>query len=252
MVYCRRCWGASASGRGGVNTRTAATAGVSAMKKTIIAPAVERANSEGDGCVRPVGDDTLFVRSARRPPSTALVSCVTAMHHDQGHIAPSCWAAAGLVNIRDGLPMRRTSVDHGTAYGHRWRGVADGRVRRGRARSWPRAGRGRRASGLREPFCSSLCVSLQLIICGRTTTGEHPRKIRFHGSKQPTLKQGNHCHEHNDLQRRFCQENATGRQSRIGLGFDTDEVEIDVLIELYFPSLKAIFENYRKRRGDLS
>jgi len=50
---------------------------------------------------------------------------VVAMYHDQGHIPLKITDFMGGVNITVGLPIIRTSVDHGTAYGKAGKGTAD-------------------------------------------------------------------------------------------------------------------------------
>jgi len=68
----------------------------------------------------PFPADTLFVRAAR-----GEFDAVLACHHDQGLIAVKCLAFGESVNVTLGLPIIRTSVDHGTAFDIAGRGVAD-------------------------------------------------------------------------------------------------------------------------------
>jgi 4-hydroxythreonine-4-phosphate dehydrogenase len=68
----------------------------------------------------PFPADTLFVRAARGE-FDAVVAC----YHDQGLIAVKCMAFGEAVNVTLGLPIIRTSVDHGTAFDIAGRGVAD-------------------------------------------------------------------------------------------------------------------------------
>lgn len=68
----------------------------------------------------PFPADTLFVRAARGE-FDAVVAC----YHDQGLIAVKCLAFGEAVNVTLGLPIIRTSVDHGTAFDIAGRGVAD-------------------------------------------------------------------------------------------------------------------------------
>jgi 4-hydroxythreonine-4-phosphate dehydrogenase len=68
----------------------------------------------------PYPADTLFVRAARGE-FDAAVAC----YHDQGLIAVKCMAFGQAVNVTLGLPIIRTSVDHGTAFDIAGRGVAD-------------------------------------------------------------------------------------------------------------------------------
>ena len=76
-----------------------------------IRPAVERATAQGIPCVGPVPADTVFLKAVQG--SYALV---VAMYHDQGHIPMKLLDFEHTVNISLGLPIIRTSVDHGTAF----------------------------------------------------------------------------------------------------------------------------------------
>lgn len=68
----------------------------------------------------PFPADTLFVRAAR-----GEFDAVAACYHDQGLIAVKCIAFGEAVNVTLGLPIIRTSVDHGTAFDIAGRGLAD-------------------------------------------------------------------------------------------------------------------------------
>jgi 4-hydroxythreonine-4-phosphate dehydrogenase len=68
----------------------------------------------------PFPADTLFVRAAR-----GEFDAVAACYHDQGLIAVKCLAFGEAVNVTLGLPIVRTSVDHGTAFDIAGRGVAN-------------------------------------------------------------------------------------------------------------------------------
>lgn len=85
-----------------------------------IIPAIEAARSEGMDVTGPVPPDTVFVKH-RNGDSDIVV----AMYHDQGHIPLKLVDFMGGVNITVGLPIIRTSVDHGTAYGKAGKGTAD-------------------------------------------------------------------------------------------------------------------------------
>lgn len=81
-----------------------------------IAPAVERAQTEGIDAIGPESPDTVYVQAA-----SGAYDCVVSMYHDQGHIPIkmlgfSGGAAISGVNVTIGLPIVRTSVDHGTAF----------------------------------------------------------------------------------------------------------------------------------------
>lgn len=78
-----------------------------------IQPAIDQAISEGLNMYpAPVPPDTVFVRMAEFKEFDAVV----AQYHDQGHIASKIVDFWGGVNITLGLPIIRTSVDHGTAF----------------------------------------------------------------------------------------------------------------------------------------
>ena len=64
--------------------------------------------------------DTVFMQASR-----GKFDAVVAMYHDQGHIAAKILDFEGGVNTTLGLPIVRTSVDHGTAFDIAYQGVAD-------------------------------------------------------------------------------------------------------------------------------
>jgi 4-hydroxythreonine-4-phosphate dehydrogenase len=79
----------------------------------IIQPAIDLARSEGIDIVPyPVPPDTVFVKMLENKQFDAVI----AQYHDQGHIAAKIVDFWGGVNITLGLPIIRTSVDHGTAF----------------------------------------------------------------------------------------------------------------------------------------
>ncbi|MDW8130819.1 MAG: 4-hydroxythreonine-4-phosphate dehydrogenase PdxA [Bryobacterales bacterium] len=88
-----------------------------------IAPAVEQARRQGLPVEGPVPPDTVFYLAARRKRYEAVV----AMYHDQGHIPLKLLDFEGGVNVTLGLPIIRTSVDHGTAFDIAWKGIASTR-----------------------------------------------------------------------------------------------------------------------------
>ena len=92
-----------------------------------IEPAVERACEEGIDAVGPESPDTVYVRAAQ-----GEFDCVVSMYHDQGHIPIkmlgfSSGEAVSGVNVTIGLPIIRTSVDHGTAFDIAGTGIASER-----------------------------------------------------------------------------------------------------------------------------
>ncbi len=86
----------------------------------IIAPAIEEARALGIDCSGPHSPDTIFVRALR-----GEFDLVVAMYHDQGHIPMKLIDFEGGVNVSLGLPIIRTSVDHGTAFDIAGRNLAD-------------------------------------------------------------------------------------------------------------------------------
>ncbi|MFC1823116.1 4-hydroxythreonine-4-phosphate dehydrogenase PdxA [Thermodesulfobacteriota bacterium] len=89
-------------------------------EETMIKPAVERARSEGCSVEGPFPADTLFHQAA-----SGRFEAVVAMYHDQGLIPLKLLHFSNAVNITLGLPIVRTSVDHGTAYDIAGKGTAD-------------------------------------------------------------------------------------------------------------------------------
>jgi 4-phospho-D-threonate 3-dehydrogenase / 4-phospho-D-erythronate 3-dehydrogenase len=97
----------------------------------ITTPVVEQCRAAGMDVTGPVPGDTVFVKLRARQ-----FDAVVAMYHDQGHIpvkllgfdvdpATGTWRALSGVNITLGLPVIRTSVDHGTAFDIAGKGVAN-------------------------------------------------------------------------------------------------------------------------------
>ncbi|MCI0484527.1 MAG: 4-hydroxythreonine-4-phosphate dehydrogenase PdxA [candidate division NC10 bacterium] len=87
-----------------------------------IAPAVAAARAEGIDAVGPVPPDTLFYRALK-----GEFDFVVAMYHDQGHIPVKLRSFDRAVNVTVGLPIIRTSVDHGTAFDIAGKGTASPR-----------------------------------------------------------------------------------------------------------------------------
>ena len=88
-------------------------------EERIIAPAIEAARARGCDVTGPVPPDTAFTPARRRE-----FDAVICMYHDQGHIPVKMIAFDSAVNTTLGLPVTRTSVDHGTAFDIAWRGIA--------------------------------------------------------------------------------------------------------------------------------
>jgi 4-hydroxythreonine-4-phosphate dehydrogenase len=85
-----------------------------------IIPGVKLAQDEGIQVVGPLPADTLFFRATRGD-----FDIIVAMYHDQGHGPIKVLGLEAGVNITVGLPIIRTSVDHGTAFDIAGKGIAD-------------------------------------------------------------------------------------------------------------------------------
>jgi 4-hydroxythreonine-4-phosphate dehydrogenase len=85
-----------------------------------IAPAIAACRAHGVDVAGPFPADTVFVR-ARRGEFDVVVAC----YHDQGLIPVKLVAFGQAVNVTLGLPIIRTSVDHGTAFDIAGKGAAD-------------------------------------------------------------------------------------------------------------------------------
>jgi len=96
-----------------------------------IAPAVVEARAEGIDVEGPIPPDTIFPKLKGR-----LYDAVVVMYHDQGHIPVKLlgfsvkkkgmdWSQMGGINLMMGLPVIRTSVDHGVAFGKAGQGRAN-------------------------------------------------------------------------------------------------------------------------------
>jgi 4-hydroxythreonine-4-phosphate dehydrogenase len=85
-----------------------------------LAPAIAAARARGIDVQGPFPGDTIFHRAVR-----GEFDAVIASYHDQGLIPVKLLAFGKAVNVTIGLPIVRTSVDHGTAFDIAGRGVAD-------------------------------------------------------------------------------------------------------------------------------
>ncbi|MBI3754265.1 MAG: 4-hydroxythreonine-4-phosphate dehydrogenase PdxA [Deltaproteobacteria bacterium] len=90
-------------------------------EKRIIIPAVKKARQLGIHASYPLPPDTLFYRAVKNKE----FDCVVCMYHDQGLIPLKLLHFEDGVNVTLGLPIIRTSVDHGTAYDIAWKGIAN-------------------------------------------------------------------------------------------------------------------------------
>jgi 4-phospho-D-threonate 3-dehydrogenase / 4-phospho-D-erythronate 3-dehydrogenase len=85
-----------------------------------VAPAIEEATRMGIDASGPHPADTVFFQAVHRHAYDAIVC----MYHDQGHGPMKLLAFEDAVNVTLGLPIIRTSVDHGTAFDIAWQGKA--------------------------------------------------------------------------------------------------------------------------------
>jgi 4-hydroxythreonine-4-phosphate dehydrogenase len=97
----------------------------------VVAPVIREYVANGHNVIGPVPGDTVFIKLRGNQ-----FDAVVAMYHDQGHIpvkllgfnvdpATGVWHAISGVNVTLGLPILRTSVDHGTAFDIAGKGVAN-------------------------------------------------------------------------------------------------------------------------------
>ncbi|MBQ4468695.1 MAG: 4-hydroxythreonine-4-phosphate dehydrogenase PdxA, partial [Synergistaceae bacterium] len=84
-----------------------------------IEPAVEQLKAEGCQVAGPIGADSVFHQAAQ-----GRYSSVLSLYHDQGHIATKTLDFERTISITNGMPILRTSVDHGTAFDIAWKNIA--------------------------------------------------------------------------------------------------------------------------------
>ena len=92
---------------------------------TIIAPAIAAARAEGLDVSGPFSPDTVFMRARSKAGQAGEFDVVVAMYHDQGLIPVKYLGVEHGVNVTLGLPLVRTSPDHGTAFDIAGTGKAD-------------------------------------------------------------------------------------------------------------------------------
>ncbi len=86
-----------------------------------ISPAVEELKAEGYDVAGPIGADSVFHQAA-----IGRYNSVLSLYHDQGHIATKTLDFDRTISITNGMPILRTSVDHGTAFDIAGKGIALG------------------------------------------------------------------------------------------------------------------------------
>jgi 4-hydroxythreonine-4-phosphate dehydrogenase len=94
-------------------------------EQRIIAPAIAAARAEGVNASGPFAPDTVFMRARHAPGHAGEFDVVVAMYHDQGLIPVKYLGVEQGVNVTLGLPLVRTSPDHGTAFDIAGTGRAD-------------------------------------------------------------------------------------------------------------------------------
>ena len=94
-------------------------------EQTIIAPAIAAAKAEGLRVSGPFAPDTVFMRARAKNNQPGEFDVVVAMYHDQGLIPVKYLGVEQGVNVTLGLPLVRTSPDHGTAFDIAGTGKAD-------------------------------------------------------------------------------------------------------------------------------
>ena len=118
-------------GVAGLNAHCSESGLFGSEEELSIIPAIEAAKAEGIDAEGPVPPDTVFVKA-----QAGQYDIVVAMYHDQGHIPvklsgftldlkTNSYASVSGVNCTVGLPIIRTSVDHGTAFGKAGEGRAN-------------------------------------------------------------------------------------------------------------------------------
>lgn len=88
-------------------------------EERLLEPAIAVARSRGIAVAGPLPPDAAFIPAQRKK-----FDAIVCLYHDQGHIPFKMLSFDDGVNVTLGLPIVRTSVDHGTAFDIAWRGVA--------------------------------------------------------------------------------------------------------------------------------
>ena len=89
-----------------------------------IVPALQKARAEGLNVSGPIAPDTVFMRARAKDGQPGEFDVVIAMYHDQGLIPVKYLGVEQGVNVTLGLPLIRTSPDHGTAFDLAGKGLA--------------------------------------------------------------------------------------------------------------------------------
>lgn len=111
----------------------------------VIAPAIAEARALGCDCSGPHSPDTVFIRGVRGD-----FDLIVAMYHDQGHIPMKLIDFDTTVNVSLGIPIIRTSVDHGTAFDIAGQNRADATNMKAAMRLAARMAAGKKAAAGKE------------------------------------------------------------------------------------------------------
>ena len=107
-------------GVAGVNPHAGESGLFGSEEQDKIIPAIEMKRKEGIYVEGPFPADTIFIKAKNK-----IYDAIVTMYHDQGCIPVKLLAFDRAVNITIGLPIIRTSVDHGVAYDIAWEGKAN-------------------------------------------------------------------------------------------------------------------------------
>jgi 4-phospho-D-threonate 3-dehydrogenase / 4-phospho-D-erythronate 3-dehydrogenase len=120
--YAMRRWGVSHPDIlvCGLNPHAGEAGAFGDEEKTVILPAINAARRKNITVSGPFPPDTVFLKALDKKSC-----CVVAMYHDQALIPFKLLSFSTGVNVTIGLPVIRTSPDHGTAYDIAWKGNAD-------------------------------------------------------------------------------------------------------------------------------
>jgi 4-hydroxythreonine-4-phosphate dehydrogenase len=112
-------------GVAGLNPHAGESGLFGSEEREVIAPAIAAARAAGIDAQGPYAPDTVFMRARATPAKAGEFDVVIAMYHDQGLIPVKYLGVEKGVNVTLGLPLVRTSPDHGTAFDIAGTGRAD-------------------------------------------------------------------------------------------------------------------------------
>lgn len=104
----------------GLNPHAGENGLLGSEERTLLDPAMRQVRAEGLAIEGPIPPDTAFT-----PAALERYDAYICLYHDQGLIPFKALAFSSGVNVSLGLPIVRTSVDHGTAFDIAWKGTAD-------------------------------------------------------------------------------------------------------------------------------